>query len=235
MIYTFTLESIKGIHKPSRWACESLTTDVQENAATGVGVMMDGSLYAQTLDWGTKTISVSGSGRIPPNLDDVPMGELVKLHSAGQASMHLPADFPLVLQPDLDGVNAPEGYQYAGIDIDAFNALVPCRTESYYEPVLSALHVVTAAHGDEVLDTYDGEQYRRGGFSYCVIPMVYEALLVAYFPVYEGYITQPVKISTDNNAGVVSWSFEMVASKDRSGDHGDGTTPGGGGTGEGEP
>lgn len=219
MIYTFTIESIKGIHKPSRWACESLNTDVQENAATGVGVLMNGSLYAQTLDWGTITIGVSGSGRIPPNLNDVPMGELVKLHSASQASMHLPADFPLVLQSNLDGVDAPDGYQYAGLDIEAFKAIVPCRTESYYEPVLSALHVVTATHGDDVLDTFDGASYRTGGYNYCLIPIVYEAIMVAYFPIYEGYITQPLKVSTDNNTGVVAWSFEMMANHDRSGDH----------------
>lgn len=218
MIHTFTIESSKGIHKPPRWACETLNTDVQENAATTVGVMFDGSLYAQSLNWGTKTVSVSGGGRLAPNLDDLPMGELVKLHSASTTSMQLPASIPVTFHASVAGHSAPAGYIYAALDIEEFAEAIPCRAETYYEPMLSALFASTGPNGEEVLEVYNGDVARVGNVAYSLVPIEREALMVSFFPIYEGYLTKPARVSTDNNQGMHSWSFELICSTARPGD-----------------
>lgn len=219
MINTIIIESFKGRHKPSRWACESLTSDVQENAATSIKVMLDGTLRAQSMRWGTKTISVTGSGRVAPHLDDVPMGELLTLHSASQTSCLFPLDMSLNHHVDLEDAVCAQGYEFISFSISEFETFFPCRTESMYEPIVTSMYT-RYANPDNLsdvgdLEIFEGRSYRRGDQVYCEIFSAFEELRVSYFPKYKGFLVQPVSVTTDNNTGVVSWSFELISSTDR--------------------
>lgn len=216
MIYTFTIESSKGLHKPSLYACTSLSFDVQENAAISLPVMLDGSIRVQSLAWGSLTISVSGGGFVAPHLDDVPLGELLTLHSANQVSRIVPVSVPVTVVPTVDGVTAPSGFKWVRMSMAAFSAVLPARNELHYEPILSALYVDKDERGADVLDVFEGENYRTGDMLHALVPVTYAALRVSYFPKYKCYLTQPMKVTTGNNDANISWSMEFVARVDRS-------------------
>ena len=210
MISTLILESATKKYKPSIHACMGgLSFSAQENAAISLPVMLDGSIRPQMLPFGTMTIQVQGSGDIAPHFDDVPLGELLTLHSGTQRSIELPAGIAVAFFDELDGNFAPAGYRYARVSISNFDSVLPCRSEEHYEPVFCALF---EQNGNP--EIYRGDHYRRGDFVYAVVPMVYDTLKVNYFPKYQGYLVQPVQVTTDGLAAT-SWSFDFVTNIQR--------------------
>lgn len=209
MIHTLILESADKVYKPSIHACSGgLSFTEQENAAVSLPVMLSGKIRVQMLPLSTRKIQVQGSGYIAPHLDDVPLGELLTLHSGTQRSIELPADVSVAFFSELEGYTPPVGYKFVRISIEDFNATLPCRTEQHYEPTLCALF-----DDDGHPEIYCGDHYRRGDYVYSVVPTDYDSLKVSYFPKYEGYLVQPVQVTSDGLAGT-SWSFDFVTAVD---------------------
>jgi len=204
----FYLKTSTTTYAPSLGAWKNgVTFDAQENAAISLPVMMSGKLRPQMLPFGTLTISVQGSGEVNPDLDELPLGVDITLYTGRQSSMALPASIVIAYQTVFESRTAPEGYQFAKMSISEFAALKPARVDLYYEPILHAMFAEK--------ETYRGDNYHRGDFVYALVPLVFDKLKVNYFPIYQGYIVQPVKVTT---AGLesVSWSFEFVTNIDRS-------------------
>lgn len=207
----FLLKSQSQTFAPSIYSCKGgVSYDANENAALSLPVMLSGKIIPQMLPFGTLTISVQSSGDIAPDFDDVPLCELLEFHAGTQRSLGLPSSIPVTLQSALEGYAAPSGYTFAKMSLSAFVDLFPARVDEHYKPILSALY-----EDDGMPETYRGDNFHRGDYVYAVVPVNYDKLKVNFFPIYQGYLLQPVKVTTQGLEGV-SWSFDFVTNVDRS-------------------
>lgn len=207
---TIKIESSKGVHIPSANACTALNVSSDPVPAMTVLVMLDGNPYVQSLGWGNRTIAVSGSGKVTPQLSQVPLGEKVKLHSSERAESD---DLDALTYSETDvvaGKPITSGRRFIQVSIAALEAIVgEVRKDADRHPVISASYERMTKEGPDVA-AFDGTNYRVGDTLFVEVPSTFIALRASFYPVWECVVTKPCKVTTDRTSGTVSWSMEFM-------------------------
>lgn len=211
---TLKIESSKGVHIPSPHACYTLNVSSNPVPALTVHVMLDGNPLVQSLGFGNRIITVSGSGKLTPQLGQVPFSERVKLYSSERADCDDLEALAYSNATNVAGRPITSGRRYIQVSIAALEAIVgQVRMDENRHPIISASYERTTTAGTEVA-VHDGMNYRVGDTLYVEVPSTFLALRATFYPVWDCVLTKPCTYTTDRASKTVSWSMEFMARVD---------------------